>query len=1122
MTWRSWSSGVISQAAIRREGGEQRRRHPWLFTFSALALATLALLVIVLVWSSGRALSQQEQTQWWRTHTLKVLIDAERLDTALNEALRGERGYVLTGDPRSLAAFRRGLGDYRSIVTELRALTRDNAAQQRRVNDLDRRVRAFGHASRHIVNLVTQGKQAAALAAVRAGREHAAIDDFSSTLDEVKAEEHRLLTVREQRDDESAARTGRYTHIFLGTAVLLLALLTAAVAAMLRSRELALRAAVKIRRSEYLYRLLADHSNDMIVRIGLDGIRRYVSPACHPLLGYYPEEMVGTASVAAIHVEDRARVVDVCQTLLTGAENPVCSYRQRHRDGHYVWLEASYRLIRSDAGEPLEFVASVRDISTRHAAEREATAAAARLHENNRLFAMAASIAQVGHWHVDLVRGRVIWADEVRRIHGVGDDYVPTLENAIDFYQVEDRERVTTLVRLAAEEGQPFAFTGVMVRGDGSIGNVAVQGQAERAPDGDIIGIFGVIQDISKQVAAEASMRSSERMHRLLAEASSDIIVRFALDGTPLYVSPACYPVLGFAPEEMMIRGAVRDIHPDDREKVLSAWTEVVRGKKAAICLYRQRRRDGQEVWLEAAYHLANAEATGGEPEIVATVRDVTRRRIAELATVEARERAEAAVRSKANFLADMSHEIRTPMNGVVGFTDLLLAGELSPDQRRRAELIADSGRSMVRLLNDILDLSKIEAQRMTIATEPYDLAHALGACAKLVRPAIEQKGIDLLCDFSDALPKAVLGDGLRVRQIVLNLLGNAAKFTDAGSITLRARINRQAGGAVLSISVEDTGIGIAPDRQAAIFEEFVQADHSIAPRFGGTGLGLSISARLASLMGGELRLESEPGRGSCFILILPLTPATMQPVGVAATIEPGTPPSVLTHPAHVLVAEDHDINQCLIADMLDRLGCRHGLAVNGREAVEMVAAAAAAGDPYSIVLMDMQMPEADGLEATRRIRAAGSDAQTLPIVALTANAYAEDVAACLDAGMQAHLGKPVMLADLTATLRRWAGQPAPVVVANRFSPKIHAKYQERKADTLMRLEELVSRGEYGDAAVSDVAELLHKLAGTAAMFGDAALGTAAKQLEDGLLQWPGAERAQRVGAALPALLAVA
>ena len=211
-------------------------------------------------------------------------------------------------------------------------------------------------------------------------------------------------------------------------------------------------------KSEHLYRLLANHSNDMIVRVGLDGLRRYVSPASYALLGYRPEEMIGASPVAAIHVEDRARAVATCKTLLVGAENPICVYRQQHKGGHYVWLEASYRLIRNDAGEPSEIVASVRDISARQAVEREAAATSAQLQENNRLFGMASSLAHVGHWQVDLLRDEVVWSDEVYRIHCVGRDHVPSLDDAISFYHPDDRDRVAESVRLACRDRRIIRF----------------------------------------------------------------------------------------------------------------------------------------------------------------------------------------------------------------------------------------------------------------------------------------------------------------------------------------------------------------------------------------------------------------------------------------------------------------------------------------------------------------------------------------------------------------------------------------------------------------------------------------------------------------------------------------
>ncbi len=1001
------------------------------------------------------------------------------------------------------------------------------------------------------------------------------------------------------------------------------------------------------------YRLLAENSNDLIVRMNLQGVRLYVSPASLPLLGYTPEELLGAAAAGEIHADDRPGVIATCHTLLEGAENPICTYRQRHKRGHYVWLEASYRLIRDpNTAEPIEFIATVRDIGRRQRAELERSAAMAELQENhrlllmaeqmggvghwrldlasetvtwsdvvcaihgvekgyvpplkdainvyhpddralvqqkveaalstgieygfsarviqpdgatrhvvsrgrpeigpdgsvmglvgvfqdvtdahdaevalreagrhladnNRMLTMAETVARVGHWRVDNLEDRSFWSDEAYRIRGLPRDYQPTFESVLAAYHPDDRERVREIAATAMATGTAYQFKARLFRPDGIMVHVSLRGEVDCAADGSVRGLFGTIQDVSEQAEAELLLQQREAQFRLITEQASDIIVRLDLDDRCLYASPAIREVTGFGPEEVVGVDLIGASHRDERDEMRARNAALRAGRIDRLeYQFRTRHRDGHWVWLEAHSSLVR-DRDGAPVEVVSVVRNVSDRKVLEEQLVEARERAEAAAHSKANFLADMSHEIRTPMNGVVGFTDLLLAGDLSPDQRRRAELIADSGRSMVRLLNDILDLSKIDAGHMTVATEPYNLSHALSACAKLVRPAIEQKGVELRCDLSDALPKAVMGDGLRVRQIVLNLLGNAAKFTHEGSITLRARINRQAGGAVLSISVEDTGIGIAPDRQEAIFEEFVQADASTGPRFGGTGLGLSISARLARLMGGELRLESEPGRGSCFILILPLTPAVEQSLEVTKPVEADVSQPDLGRAAHVLVAEDHDINQLLITAMLDRLGCRHALATDGREAVDMVAAAAAAGDPYSLVLMDMQMPEVDGLEATRRIRSAGVGAEALPIVALTANAYADDVTACLDAGMQAHLGKPVTLTDLTAALRRWTGEPPANATATRFSPSLHARYQQRKEDTLTRLDTLVSGGDYGDAAVAAAAELLHKLAGTAAMFGEAEVGERARVLEYELLNRPEAERAEKTAAALAQL----
>jgi len=403
----------------------------------------------------------------------------------------------------------------------------------------------------------------------------------------------------------------------------------------------------------------------------------------------------------------------------------------------------------------------------------------------------------------------------------------------------------------------------------------------------------------------------------------------------------------------------------------------------------------------------------------------------------------------------------------------------------------------MMRLLNDILDLSKIEAGHLRVLSEPFELAHAIRASAKLMAPAVRQKGLSFECSVADDVPAIVVGDGLRLRQILINLIGNAAKFTSDGSVTVRAGV----AGAMVQIEVIDTGIGIVPERQAAIFQRFVQADDGITPKYGGTGLGLAISMQLATLMGGTLTVSSEVGRGSRFLLAIPLRlPEALPAAPMLAEPSPVAIPE--RRAAHILVAEDHDVNQMLIRELLERRGHRIDVVADGDAAVAAVATAAGAGQPYDLVLMDMQMPVMDGIEATRRIRAAGVDPATLPIIALTANAYADDIAACLGAGMQAHLSKPLDDADLDGAIRRWARRDVAMARptgAARFSPRLQERYAARRAELIDHIGTLSSKDRVTDDEVASLADQLHTFLGSAEMFGDAALAAEARLLETAL-----------------------
>ncbi len=395
-----------------------------------------------------------------------------------------------------------------------------------------------------------------------------------------------------------------------------------------------------------------------------------------------------------------------------------------------------------------------------------------------------------------------------------------------------------------------------------------------------------------------------------------------------------------------------------------------------------------------------------------------------------AKEQAEAGNVAKAQFLANMSHEIRTPMNGVVGALDLLSRYEISPEQRKLLDTATSSSDALLTLLNEVLDFSKIEAGKFELVNEPLLLRPVVSSVVDLLSPMAQRKGLALTLEFDPSLPARVKGDAGRIRQVLLNLIGNAVKFTDRGHVAVH--VWRETGGGdsrpVMVLEVEDTGIGIAPEAIPRLFTPFFQADQSDRRRFGGTGLGLVISKRLMEAMGAELCVESAPGLGSTFRMKLPLEALADAPAAVPAGPSAAEPPTPLA--GKVLLVEDNPVNQMLAVVMLRSLGVEVTEADNGLVALQRMEESR-----FDLVLMDCQMPVMDGFEATREIRARelGALASRTPIIAVTANALSGDAEHCLHAGMDAHLAKPFTLKTLREAIAPWLGDGAqPPIAADR------------------------------------------------------------------------------------------
>src|SRR5579859_582093 len=541
---------------------------------------------------------------------------------------------------------------------------------------------------------------------------------------------------------------------------------------------------------------------------------------------------------------------------------------------------------------------------------------------------------------------------------------------------------------------------------DGS--DVWVEGAFQKLNDGSG-GVLTTSRPIAERRAAAQAIAESEARYRMLADNANDIMIRYDLDGRLEYVSPSARQ-MGYVAEDLIGHLASEFIHPDDQWVAAKVGAALKAGHTLPYgddSEQRMRRADGEWVWLQAnpsPIMDANGKIIGA----MSVLRDVTARRKIEDELRAKQAEADCANRAKSDFLATMSHEIRTPLNGVLGMVQAMDRDPLPPAQRERLKLIGQSGEALLTILNDILDLSKIEAGKLELEQADFDLGSMVEGVLDTFQPIAAGKDVALRIDFEADAHGVYSGDRLRVRQVLNNLVSNALKFTHQGEVRLQVdRID-----SVVQFRISDTGIGITSDQIGRLFDKFEQADSSTTRRFGGTGLGLAICKELCMAMGGDVTASSQVDEGSCFTVKLPL-----RRVGAAdaSLAEITTPKPVFDErPLRILAAEDNGLNQLVLKTLLEQAGLAPIIVGNGHEAVVTWEQ-----DDWDLILMDVQMPVMDGVTATRiiRQREAETGRTPTPIIALTANAMTHQGAAYEAAGMNGVVAKPVQVAQLFAAI---------------------------------------------------------------------------------------------------------
>ena len=768
----------------------------------------------------------------------------------------------------------------------------------------------------------------------------------------------------------------------------------------------------RMEQTEARFQLISENTSDVVTAVTRTGRLTYISPRCEQVTGYTQEELLSQSPMTFMHPDDRPAVIDAFQRTLAGEVGCQVEYRFVGKAGQITWVEARPSALRDPiTGEVVGVTDSMRDITSRKAAEAALAVSEVRF----RTLANAASDAVIE----TSIDGELVYASNaIQDLTGYAPSELAGVRT-IDLIHPDDRDRVREAA--AAWRADPVGS----VPGDGRFRLLHKDGGvrwSESRPTlitdpmtGELTGIADILRDITARKAIEDALAASEARYRGLAEAAPDMITETDRNGVIQYISPACERVIG-VPGDLLIGANVFSLmHPEDAEKARAACDRQLetRGRAEPVELeYRGVLPSGELIWLGSRPTAILDPTTGDVTGFIDVVRNITQAKALMAELRRTSQEAEAAAVAKSNFLANMSHEIRTPLTSVIGFAGLLeQIPALPPLAADYSKLIVSSGQALMSIVNDVLDVAKFEAGQVELHPAPFAVHAFFRSVVSSVEFQAQKKGLTLSILFADALPDTVVADAVRVRQVFLNLLVNAIKFTDRGWVQVRVEAESgEDGRDRLRVAVRDSGPGIAPEHQPRLFQRFSQADTTSSRPFSGAGLGLAISKTLTETMGGRIGVETAVGEGATFWFTFEAPQGAM----AHAAAEGDTPPASLD-PIRILIVDDVDANRQLATALLAPFDVSLTSAQNGADAIE-----AALQQPFDVILMDLQMPGMDGMATCRAIRATSGYNSATPILAWSANVLPEQVAACAAAGMNDHISKPIDPVEFLNKISRW------------------------------------------------------------------------------------------------------